>query len=48
VVLWHLEMLEHALEQGTLPPPDAMRARSRGPYIRRTLIAARRAIREAA
>jgi len=47
-VLWHLEMLEHALESGTLPPPDDMRPRSRGPYIKRTLIAARRALREAA
>jgi len=47
-VLWHLDMLDHALENGDLPPPDDLRPRSRGPHIKRALIAARRAIREAA
>lgn len=47
-VLWHLDMLDHAMENGDLPPPEHLRPRNRTPHIKRALVAARRAIREAA
>lgn len=47
-VLWHLEMLDRAIEAGDLPPPDHLRPRSRAPHIKRAIVSARRAMREAA